>query len=88
MFANLSAYLTGLMYGFTGLQLGHDEPESWSRHPVRLPAGWRAVRIGRLWIRGRPWALEARAGDSSCRLTPLDTDGIDGSVGFRGQSGD
>jgi hypothetical protein len=72
MFANLSAYLSGLMYGFTGIQLGHDDPSTWARHPVRLPSGWRAIRIERLWIRGRPWALEARAGESSCRLTPLD----------------
>ena len=74
MFANLSAYLSGLMYGFTGLQLGHDAPAAWSRHPVRMPAGWRAIRIERVWIRGRPWSLEAQAGDLACRLVPLDAD--------------
>ena len=72
MFANLSAYLSGLMYGFTGVQFGHDEPAAWSRHPVRMPAGWRAIGIERLWIRGRPWSLEAQAGDTACRLVPLD----------------
>ena len=87
MFANLSGYLTGVLYGFTGLQIGHDEPGAWSRHPVRMPSEWRAVRIGRLWIRGRPWALEARAADDSCRLTPLDGDGMDAPPGLPGQAG-
>ena len=87
MFANLSGYLTGLLYGFTGLQLGQDEPGAWSRHPVRMPSGWRAIRIGRLWIRGRPWALEARAGDSSCLLSSLDGDGMESSPGLPGQAG-
>ena len=87
MFANLSAYLTGLMYGFTGLHLGHDSPEAWSRHPVRLPSGWRAIRIERLWVRGRPWALEARAGNSLCRMTPLDTEVMDPTPILPGQAG-
>jgi hypothetical protein len=49
-------------YAVIGLQLGHDKPSTWGRRPVRLPFGWLANNIERLWIRGRPWALEARAG--------------------------
>ena len=69
MFANLSGYLTALMYGFTGLQLGPGEPDDWSVHPVRLPEGWREIEIERVWVRGRAHALEARSGGVGARLT-------------------
>jgi hypothetical protein len=62
MFANLSGYLTGLLYGFTRLQLGPGNPDSWAAHPVCLPEGWRAIRIERLWARGRAYSLDARSG--------------------------
>ena len=39
MFANLSGYLTSLLYGFTGLQLGPGRPESWAARPAALPDG-------------------------------------------------
>ena len=45
MFANLSAFLSGMLYGFTGVQLGHDEPRAWARRPVRLPEGWRGIDV-------------------------------------------
>ena len=62
MFANLSGYLTSVLYGFTGLQLNPGSPDSWALHPVRLPEGWRAINVDRVWVRGRVHSLEARSG--------------------------
>jgi trehalose/maltose hydrolase-like predicted phosphorylase len=62
MFANLSGFLTGMLFGFTGVRLGAGEPDTWAERPVRLPAGWRAIRVERVWARGVPHLLEARAG--------------------------
>jgi protein-glucosylgalactosylhydroxylysine glucosidase len=72
MFANLSGYLTGLIYGFTGLQLGPGAPESWSVHPVRLPVGWREIRIDRIWAHGTAHSLVARAGSPRATVSPSD----------------
>jgi hypothetical protein len=69
MFANLSGFLTSLLYGFTGLQLGPEAPDGWSRHPATLPEGWRALRVERVSVRGKPMSLDAVAG-SPARLTP------------------
>jgi trehalose/maltose hydrolase-like predicted phosphorylase len=68
MFANLSGYLTGLMYGFTGLRLGPGSPESWAVDPVRLPEGWRRVDIERVWVRGQAHSLTAQAGATGATL--------------------
>ena len=68
MFANLSGFLTGVLYGFTGIQLGPGGPETWSRHAVRMPAGWRSLRVERIWVRGEPHTLEAQAGAEGARI--------------------
>ncbi len=70
MFANLSGYLTSVLYGFTGLAMGPDRPDTWSVHPVRLPDGWRGIHVGRVTVRGAPHSLEARAGAPGAILTP------------------
>jgi trehalose/maltose hydrolase-like predicted phosphorylase len=62
MFANLSGYLTALLYGFTGLQPGPGEPETWAVRPPALPRGWRGIEVERVWIRGRAHSLVARSG--------------------------
>ena len=62
MFANLSGYLTGLLYGFPGLRPNHGMPGTWSDRPVTLPAGWRGIEIERVWVRGQPFRLSARSG--------------------------
>jgi hypothetical protein len=62
MFANLSGYLPGLLIGMTGTRLGYGAPETWPARSVTLPAGWKAIRVERLWIRGQPWTLEACEG--------------------------
>jgi hypothetical protein len=69
MFANLSGYLTGLLYGFTGLRLGPGDPATWAERPTALPEGWDRLEVERVWIRGRGYSLEASAG-SSALLTP------------------
>jgi hypothetical protein len=61
-FANIGGFLTGLLYGFTGLEPGSDAPEDWSRRPVVLPAGWTAIEVERVWVRGAPMRLAARQG--------------------------
>jgi protein-glucosylgalactosylhydroxylysine glucosidase len=62
--------LIGLLYGFTGVQLGPGDPETWSRHAVRLPAGWRSLRVERIWVRGEAQTLEARSGAEGARIGP------------------
>jgi hypothetical protein len=67
MFANLSGYLTSLLYGFTGIEVGPDDPPAWGRRPARLPEGWRSIHVDRVWARGLPYALDAAA-DAPARL--------------------
>jgi hypothetical protein len=38
---------------------------------VVLPAGWEAIEIDRIWVRGRPMRLTARHGEPA-RLTPAE----------------
>lgn len=71
MFANLSGFLTGLLFGFSGLMLGPTEPPTWAAHPVRLPEGWAAIHVDRVWARGTGWSLHAEAGAASARLESL-----------------
>jgi trehalose/maltose hydrolase-like predicted phosphorylase len=65
MFANLSGFLTGLLYGFTGLQPGPGDPETWVSRRAALPQGWRGIEVERVWIRRRAYSLEARSGAST-----------------------
>ncbi|MDB5455747.1 MAG: glycoside hydrolase family 65 central catalytic [Caulobacter sp.] len=69
-FANIGGFLTGLIFGFTGLEPGPGAPQTWIKRPVVLPAGWTAIEIDRLWIRGQPVRLSARHGRRA-ELTPL-----------------
>jgi hypothetical protein len=70
-FANMGGYLTGLLFGFTGLNVSPGSPQSWAERPVVLPAGWDAIEVDRLWIRGQPMKLVARHGAERAELTPL-----------------
>ena len=69
-FANIGGFLTGLLFGFTGLRPGGGEPESWAERPVVLPAGWTSIEVDRLWVRGRPMRLLAHQGAERAELTP------------------
>ena len=62
-FANMGGFLSGLLLGMPRLEPGEGEPETWSKAPVVLPAGWTAIEIDRLWVRGRPMRLVARHGE-------------------------
>jgi len=70
-FANMGGFLSGLLLGFPRLEPSEGEPESWAKAPVVLPAGWQAIEIDRLWVRGRPMRLAARQGEFA-RLIPLE----------------
>jgi protein-glucosylgalactosylhydroxylysine glucosidase len=72
MFANLGGYLTGLLYGFTGIRTSLGEPDTWCERPVVLPQGWKGIHVERVWIRGRPWRLDAEVGAERASLVPLD----------------
>jgi len=70
-FANMGGFLMSLLFGFTGVAITTGAPQKWSRHAVTLPAGWNAIEVERLWIRGQPMRLVAQQGKraelSACR---------------------
>jgi trehalose/maltose hydrolase-like predicted phosphorylase len=66
--ANIAAFLTSCMFGLTGIEIGPDDPRSWPKRMVRMPAGWDGVEIERLVVRGRPARLTARHGDERATL--------------------
>jgi hypothetical protein len=66
--ANLGGFLTSCLYGLTGLRLNSDDPASWFRRKIILPRGWDAVRVDRVWVRGRPAALRAEHGEDRAYL--------------------
>jgi hypothetical protein len=61
-FANMGGFLMGLLLGFPGIRVCEGAVEEWPRHDVVLPAGWTAIEVERLWVRGRPYRLIARQG--------------------------
>lgn len=71
-FANLGGYLESLLFGFPGIRPTADDPSTWARRPVVLPAGWDAIEVERVWARHEPWSLEARHADERARLEPAD----------------
>jgi hypothetical protein len=70
-FANMGGFLMGLMLGFPRLEPSPGEPQTWAQGPVVLPAGWRAIEIDRVWIRGRAWRLSAVQGAERAQLEPV-----------------
>jgi hypothetical protein len=69
-FANLGGFLMSLVVGFPGLEIGEGDPAGWASRRVVLPRGWKGLTVERLWLRGRPWRLEARHGEVAARLEP------------------
>jgi trehalose/maltose hydrolase-like predicted phosphorylase len=66
--ANLAAFLTSVLYGFTGLRLGAGDPATWCSRPVTMPRGWDGVEVEALWARGREARFSARHGDERASL--------------------
>jgi hypothetical protein len=67
-FANMGGFLTGLLYGFPGIRPAAGDPATWARRPVVLPAGWEAIEVERLWVRGKAAGLEARHGADAAEI--------------------
>ena len=61
--ANLAGFLLNLYLGFTGLQPSTDDPASWAKRPVCLPAGWECIEVERLHVRDRRAHLVAEHGE-------------------------
>lgn len=61
-FANMGAFLQGLLFGLPGIKVGAGSPASWPSRPVVLPRGWRSVVVERAWIHGQPARIVARHG--------------------------
>jgi hypothetical protein len=70
-FANLGGFLQGLLLGLPGIQPSQDDPVTWARRRVVLPAGWEAIEVDRLWVRGREMSLAAPHGAERARLEPI-----------------
>jgi hypothetical protein len=68
MLANLGAFLSSLFYGLPGILPNHGDPRSWAERRVILPAGWKAIEVERLWVRGRPTRLVAAHGAARATL--------------------
>ena len=68
-FANLSGFLQGCLFGLPGLRVDGGDPAGWGRRPVVLPAGWKAIEVDRVWIRGAPARLVARQGAPRAEVT-------------------
>jgi len=70
-FANIGGMLLGLTMGMTGLVIDDGDPHDWPRRPIVLPAGWSAITIDRIWVRGKPMRLEACHGADRADLIAL-----------------
>lgn len=66
--ANMGGFLTGCLYGLTGMTLRAGGPGGWCSGPVTMPQGWDGVHVDRLWVRGRPATLTAEHGEERARL--------------------
>ena len=73
-FANIGGFLTGLLFGFTGLRPGMGDRLGWIDRAVVLPEGWSAIEVDRLWLGGEPVSLSARHGETVA-IKPLSRPG-------------
>jgi hypothetical protein len=67
--ANLGGFLLACLYGLTGIRIGPDAPETWSRRPVVMPDLWDGIEVERLWVRGQPASLRAKHGDERAHVS-------------------
>jgi trehalose/maltose hydrolase-like predicted phosphorylase len=73
--ANLGGFLMACLYGLPGLRLSGDDPSTWARRRVALPAGWDAICVEQVQVRGERMGFEAGHGDERARLVALDGPG-------------
>jgi trehalose/maltose hydrolase-like predicted phosphorylase len=66
--ANLAGMLLNCYFGFTGLEISTDDPRTWPRRPVVMPAGWDGIEVESISVRGRAARLIACHGDPAARL--------------------
>jgi hypothetical protein len=66
--ANLGGFLTSLLYGLPGLELGPGAPETWCARPITLPQGWDSIEVERILARGEQGRLSARHGAERAAL--------------------
>jgi hypothetical protein len=71
-FANMGGFLAGLVLGLPRLEPDAGPAQAWPSERVVLPAGWRAIEIDRLWVRGKPMRLTARHGEVA-HLEPVES---------------
>jgi protein-glucosylgalactosylhydroxylysine glucosidase len=83
MMANLGGFLGSLLYGLPGLRPSAADPRTWPSRRVILPAGWKAIEVERLWVRGRPTRLVAAHGASRALLEVGERRWIDDGAGRR-----
>jgi hypothetical protein len=69
-FANMGGFLMSLLLGFPGIVIGNDSISAWARHKAILPAGWKAIEVERIWLKGRAVKLLAEHG-SRAQLRPV-----------------
>lgn len=69
-FANLSGFLQGCLFGLPGVRVDSGDARGWTRRPVVLPAGWDAIEVDEVWVRGRPARLVARHGADRAEVIP------------------
>jgi trehalose/maltose hydrolase-like predicted phosphorylase len=67
--ANIGSFLTGCLYGLTGVRLSAKSPASWGELPVALPEGWDAIEVEELSARGDNVRLSAPQGAEHAELT-------------------
>jgi hypothetical protein len=75
--ANLAGALLNCYYGLPGLEPDSDDPTTWTRRTVVIPAGWDGIEVESLWIRGRRARLCAYHGQATAQLeyhTSTDTE--------------
>ncbi len=66
--SNPGALLQALLLGLPRLEIKPEPVEQWCTEPVLLPAGWEAIEVERLWIRGQSTRLIARHGAPQTQL--------------------
>jgi len=69
---NPAGFLLSLYFGLTGLRIGPEAPDTWTRNKIELPAAWEGLEVERLFLRGQKWKLRATHGMARGELRQLE----------------